>query len=150
MVKVRAATVADCPDIYSIQVAAIRSLPGGSEGRDGIEKWLNDQEPSVYAAQMDQDLFVVAEEHDIVGWGSLSVTKQEIRNVFVHPEFHRRRVGSAILDGLEARAREAGLNEVQLQATGTAIVFYLANGYQSDPPVEPGADWALMKKPLGS
>ena len=148
MVNVRPATVDDCPDIYRIQVAAIRSLPGGSEGRDGIEKWLSEQEPSVYAGQMEKDRFVVAELDTIVGWGSLSVSKHEIRNVFVDPQFHRRKVGSAILDGLESLAREAQLDTVQLQATGTAIVFYLANGYQSDPPVEPGADWALMKKAL--
>ena len=148
MVSVRSATVDDCEEIYRVQVAAIRGLPGGSEGRDGIEKWLAEQEPSVYAQQMNNDLFVVAELDGIVGWGSLSLKKQEIRNVFVDPSFHRQRVGSAILASLESLAGKAGLESVQLQATGTAIVFYLANGYQSDPPVEPGAAWALMKKNL--
>ena len=148
MVEVRAATEADCDDIYRIQVAAVRSLPGGSQGKDGIEKWLAGQQPSVYAHSMAEELFVVAEDDGIVGWGSLSVPKREISNVFVDPAFQRRRIGTAIIARLEALAAEAGIDVVQLQATGTAIDFYSTNGYRPDPPVAPGADWALMKKRL--
>ena len=53
-----------------------------------------------------------------------------------------------VITALEDLARTTGLDTVQLQATGTAIDFYLLKGYQSDPPVKPGADWALMKKAL--
>jgi putative acetyltransferase len=148
VVDVRAATEADCEDIYRIHVDAIHALPGGSQGKAGIEEWLAGQNPSVYAQSMTEDLFIVAEDDGIVGWGSLSVPKKEIRNVFVDPAFHRRRVGTAILAGLEELAGQAVIDIVQLQATGTAIEFYLANGYQSDPPVAPGADWAMMKKRL--
>jgi putative acetyltransferase len=148
VVDVRAATEADCDEIYRIQVAAIRSLPGGSQGRDGIEKWLAGQQPSVYARSMAEELFVVAEDDGIVGWGALKVPKREISNVFVDPAFHRRRIGTAIIARLETLAADAGIDVVQLQATGTAIDFYSANGYRPDPPVAPGADWALMKKRL--
>lgn len=149
MTDVRAATEVDCDDIYRIQVAAIRNLPGGSQGKASIEQWLAGQEPSVYARSMIEESFVVAEDDGcVVGWGSLHVPKKEIKNVFVHPEFHRRHVGTAIIGRLESLAADAGVEIVQLQATGTAIDFYLANGYQSDPPVEPGAEWALMKKRL--
>jgi GNAT superfamily N-acetyltransferase len=148
VVDVRAATEADCEDIYRIHVDAIHGLPGGSQGKAGIEEWLAGQNPSVYAQSMTEDSFIVAEDDGIVGWGSLSVPKKEIRNVFVDPAFHRRRVGTAILAGLEELAGQAVIDIVQLQATGTAIEFYLANGYQSDPPVAPGADWAMMKKRL--
>jgi len=145
----RAATGADCEEIYRIQLAAIRSLPGGAQGKAGIEKWLAGQSPSVYARNMADESFVVAEEDGVVGWGALKVAKQEITNVFVDPDFHRRHIGSAILAWLESLAGEAGIRVVQLQATGTAIDFYRANGYRPDPPVPPEADWALMKKCLG-
>jgi len=149
MVDVRAATEADCEAIYQIQVAAIRALPHGAQGKDGIEQWLAGQEPAVYARSMIEESFIVAEIDDIiVAWGALSVPKQEITNVFVDPAFHRQRLGTAIISQLESLAGESAIDVVQLQATGTAIGFYLANGYQSDPPVAPGADWALMKKRL--
>ena len=72
--------------------------------------------------------------------------KTEITMVFVHPERQRSGIGRAILAELESIAGREGLDEVKLQATGTAIDFYLRAGYQSDPPVEPGAEWAIMKK----
>jgi GNAT superfamily N-acetyltransferase len=76
------------------------------------------------------------------------VPKREITNVFVDPAFHRRRIGTKIIARLEGLAADAGIDVVQLQATGTAIDFYSVNGYQPDPPVAPGADWAVMKKRL--
>ncbi|HJP38931.1 MAG: GNAT family N-acetyltransferase [Gammaproteobacteria bacterium] len=148
MVKLRTATAADCEEIYRIQMAAVRSLPGGSQGKAGIEKWLAGQQPSVYVSSMAEESFVIAEDDGIVGWGALSVPKQEITNVFVDPAFHRQHIGSAILAMLESLAGKTGMDVVQLQATGTAIDFYSANGYRADPPVAPGADWALMKKRL--
>ena len=149
MADIRAATEADCEAIYRIQVAAIRALPIGTHGKDGIEKGLAGQEPSVYARSMSEELFIVAELDDvIVAWGALNIPKREITNVFVDPAFHRQRLGTAIIARLESLAEDATIETVQLQATGTAIGFYLVNGYQSDPPVGPGASWALMKKRL--
>lgn len=149
MVDVRAANEADCEAIYRVHVAAIRALPGGAQGKAGIEKWLAGQQPAGYARTMgDQSLVVAEAGDDVIGWGALSVPKREITNVFVDPAYHRRRVGTAIIGRLEELARAAGIDAVQLQATGTAIEFYLANGYRSDPPVGPGAAWALMKKRL--
>ena len=84
----------------------------------------------------------------IVGYGALNLAKTEISSVFVDPAYQRTGVGRAILSALEELAQDEGLEAVQLQATGTAIIFYLATGYQSDPPVEPGVEWALMKKKL--
>ena len=146
---VRPALEADCPEIYRLHLAAVRGLPPGTQGRDGIEKWLATREPAVYAEEMERELMVVAEEFDeIVGWGAFNAEQEEITNVFVDPPHHRRGIGTAIVTVLEEVARSVGLEAVQLQAAGTAIDFYLAIGYQPDPPVAPGADWALMKKSL--
>ncbi|MFW2404406.1 MAG: GNAT family N-acetyltransferase [Gammaproteobacteria bacterium] len=146
---VRPATHADCEDIYRVHVDAVRGLPAGTQGKDGIEKWLKTREPAVYADEMQKELLVVAEEDgELLGWGAFCSNKKEITNVFVDPVHHRRGVGTAIVTVLEDAARQGGLDSVQLQATGTAIEFYLAIGFQSDPPVQPGAEWALMKKAL--
>lgn len=146
---VRPATDADCPEIYRVHVAAIHGLPPGAQGKEGVEKWLATREPAVYAEQMETELVVLAEEDgEVLGWGAFNADKQEITNVFVDPPHHRRGIGTAIVTVLEGAARHVGLDVVQLQATGTAIDFYLATGYQSDPPVERGAEWALMKKAL--
>ncbi len=146
---VRPATEVDCDQIYRVHVAAVRGLPPGVQGEAGIEEWLAAREPAVYAQEMTKEFVVVAEEQgEIIGWGAFSAEKEAITNVFVDPPHHRRGVGTAIIAILEDVARHAGLHSVQLQAAGTAIQFYLANGYHADPPVEPGSEWALMKKAL--
>lgn len=146
---VRPATDADCHQIHRVHVAAVRGLPPGTQGKAGIEAWLAKREPAVYARDMQKEFVVVAEEDgEIIGWGAFSADKEAITNVFVDPPQHRRGVGTAIITVLEDVARHVGLDSVKLQAAGTAIEFYLATGYQSDPPVEPGAEWALMRKAL--
>lgn len=149
MLIVRPATDADCEDIYRVHVDAVRALPTGTQGKSGIENWLATREPAVYVAEMQNELLIVAEEQgEVIGWAALNSDKEEITNVFVDPVHHRRGIGSAMITVLEDAARHFGLTSVQLQATGTAIDFYLANGFQSDPPVESDAEWALMKKAL--
>jgi N-acetylglutamate synthase-like GNAT family acetyltransferase len=144
---VRAAEKDDCQAIYKVHVKAIHELPRGSQGSEGVLEWLKTRKPSVYEQEMESETFVVVEDNgEIIGWGALSIPKAEITNVFVDPSHHRQGVGTAILTELEAVAQATGLNAVQLQATGTAIDFYLATGYRSDKPITADADWALMKK----
>jgi GNAT superfamily N-acetyltransferase len=146
-VHVRPATEADCAMIHSIHAAATRGLPKGAAGSAGVEEFLKSRSPASYADDMQRESFVVAERAgDVVGWGAFHAGKQEITNVFVTPAQQRTGVGTAVITALEDLAHAAGVDTVQLQATGTAIDFYLLKGYQSDPPVQPGADWALMKK----
>lgn len=145
--QIRAATADDCEAIYDVHVRAINSLPRGSQGSEGVQEWLKTRKPDVYAEEMQKELFVVVEEDGrIVGWAALSLPKAEISNVFVDPVHHRRGIGTLLLSELEAVAQASGLTTVQLQATGTAIDFYLATGYRSDKPIESNAEWALMKK----
>lgn len=129
--------------------SAIRGLQTDEPMDKGVAAYLDKREPASYAKEMETECFFVVEDGEqIVGYGALHVPKTEITAVFVDPGHQRRGVGRIILSELEKTARERGLERVQLQAAGTAIVFYLATGYQSDPPVEPDAKWALMKKQL--
>lgn len=145
--QIRQATTDDCDAIYRVHVDAIKGLPRGSQGSEGVLDWLKSRKPSVYAEEMQRETFVVVEENgDVVGWGALSLPKAEISNVFVDPVHHRHGIGTMILAELEAVAQASGLTAVELKATGTAIDFYLANGYRSDQPIKTNAEWALMKK----
>jgi N-acetylglutamate synthase-like GNAT family acetyltransferase len=148
-VKLRLATLDDCSDIHRVQDAAIRGIHAHKTMDKGVADYLDKREPASYAKEMERERFIVIYHGDrIMGYGALHVPKTEITSVFVDPVYQRRGVGRLILAELEALALGEDIDIVQLQATGTAIIFYLAMGYQSDPPVEPGADWALMKKSL--
>ena len=152
-VKIRLATDDDCTAIHDVHVRAVKGLqkidPRADEQRRGVDEWLSKREPRHVVEEMHNERFVVVEdEAGIVGFGALHIPKREITSVFVNPAHQRKGIGRAILSELEEIARAEGLTVVKLRATGTAIDFYLLTGYQSDPPVEPGAQWALMKKEM--
>lgn len=55
-----------------------------------------------------------------------------IRGFFIHPDWSRRGIGSAILRECEARLVAAGYRRAELTATLTGIALYLAHGYMID------------------
>lgn len=63
----------------------------------------------------------------VVGVGALD--DAEIKRVYVDPERHGRRIGSALLDALEATAAKAGIDVVSLEASPSSEAFYLELGY---------------------
>jgi len=151
VVKIRPAGDRDIEAIHVVHMLAVKGLqetdPRADEQREGVDEWVAERRPSDIAEEMRNEHFVVmADDAEILGFGALHIPKSVITSVFVNPRHQRLGIGRALLAELEATAREAELKVVQLQATGTAIEFYLKTGYQSDPPVEPGADWARMKK----
>lgn len=55
----------------------------------------------------------------------------KIRAFFVHPDWARRGVGTAILDACEAAAIAAGFTRLEMGATLTGVPFYAARGYRA-------------------
>jgi GNAT superfamily N-acetyltransferase len=151
-VNIRPATEEDFDAIHAVHVASMKHLretaPSADEKeRKGVDAFIAKRCPADVAAEMRAQRFVVMEDDSgILGFGALHVPKAEITMVFVCPTHQRQGIGRALLAELESMASLAGLNEVQLRATGMAIGFYLKTGYQSDPPVRPDAEWALMMK----
>jgi GNAT superfamily N-acetyltransferase len=59
-----------------------------------------------------------------------------IRAFFVHPDFARRGVGSAILRACLEAAREAGFRRAELAATLPGVPFYRVFGFEEREPLE--------------
>jgi N-acetylglutamate synthase-like GNAT family acetyltransferase len=53
----------------------------------------------------------------------------KIRAFFVHPQWARRGLGSAILEACEKAAKEAGFTRLEMGATLSGVAFYQAKGY---------------------
>ncbi len=60
----------------------------------------------------------------------------KIRSFFVHPDFARRGVGSAILDACLEAARAAGFQRVELASTLPGVPFYRALGFEEREPMD--------------
>ena len=72
---------------------------------------------------VDPDDYDVAEE--------CAAATGEVRAVYVHPDFARRGVGSALLAELERRARDRGFETLVLTASLNAVPFYEHRGYEA-------------------
>jgi GNAT superfamily N-acetyltransferase len=152
---IRLATPADTPALQSLIVASVRGL----QTRDYTAVEIEGALASVFGVdtQLIADgTYLVAESKEdqtIVGCGGWSKRRTlfgadhwthredelldpaseaaKIRAFFVHPDWARRGVGTAILDACEEAAIAAGFTRLEMGATLTGVPFYAARGYRA-------------------
>lgn len=56
----------------------------------------------------------------------------KIRAFFIHPDWARKGIGTAILDACEAEAKEFGFSEAEMMATLPGVPLYSVRGYVGD------------------
>jgi GNAT superfamily N-acetyltransferase len=121
MVTIRRATLLDRPSIEGVYatVAGTSLVLGDDEWR----RWFS------------LGGILVAEENSrVIGFGGIDVTAEEqLRWMYLLPEFQRGGVGSRILDELETLAWSSGLQSIRLHSTPGAIQFYAKRGYTRVP-----------------
>ncbi len=79
----------------------------------------------------------------------LDATTGQIRYMAVVPEHRGEGIGSALLQWLEARARETGLSALELNAREGSVAFYRRHGYRTigrGPRLFDAIDHARMRK----
>ena len=132
-VTIRPAEVADTEAILSLHQASIRQLAGGAYSPTQIDSWARKPDgtrPYEVSIRDDSRHVVVGErDGDLAGWGRLDENDGEVSAMYVHPDFAREGVGSAILDHLEGVAREGGIERLHLWASLNAVPFYESAGY---------------------
>ncbi len=112
-----------------------------------FERWIERGEEVIVVA--------VVSTGQVIGFGSIVPSNSELRAVYVAAEYGRQGIGRAILQQLETLAREAGVNELSMEASTNAVPFYTANGFISlgpgEHPMPSGNRMACMRmsKSLG-
>ncbi len=151
---IRLATPADIPTLKDLIEASVRGL----QTRDYTAVEIEGALASVFGVDTqliaDGTYFVAEPESDVIagcgGWskrrtlfGADHWTHREdelldpgtepakIRAFFVHPDWARRGVGTAILDACENAAIAAGFTRLEMGATLTGVPFYAARGYRA-------------------
>jgi len=97
-----------------------------------LADWLSNKTPENVAAWISHPqslVFVAVEGETILGVAAMT-TAGEITLNYVSPDARFRGVSKALIDRLEAKARELGLNRCAVISTETAREFYLSRGYQ--------------------
>ncbi len=135
-------------------VASIRAFGPAAYDERQVTAWAHVDDP-VYPVDDPGQLLLVAEvdgedgeavdgddgdESDgapvFAGVGHVAPAEEEVYAVYVHPDHAREGVGTALLEELEAAARDRGCDRLGLTASRNAVPFYEAAGYERTGSVE--------------
>lgn len=134
MVEVRTATPEDTTEIARVHTVALRE-----QGTDHYDEGQLDALAPTDAGPEDvrdnvlgDDRYTVVAEADdeVIGFGGVRLDDGSLLGIFVDPEYGGRGVGAAIIDAVEAHAREAGLETLSVFAALNAAGFYEACGFE--------------------
>jgi putative acetyltransferase len=135
-VEIRPATAADAVAIIDLHFAAVHETAAAFYPHEVLDSWSRLPDEARYQQIRDaiakgEELFVVAQDaSEVVGFGSIMPSLQELHAVYVHPKVGRRGIGSRILIQLEHLARERGVLQLQMDASVNAEAFYQHAGYE--------------------
>lgn len=121
MVKIRCATALDKQSIERVYASVVGTSLDLSS--DEWRRWLNLA-----------GIVVAVDDDQVIGFGGIDITaKEQLRWIYLLPEFQRGGVGSKILAELENVAWSNGLQAIRLHATPAAVDFYAKHGYTRVP-----------------
>jgi N-acetylglutamate synthase-like GNAT family acetyltransferase len=132
MYTVRKARTEDRGAIWRVHISAIKEGCAGHYSSEVIQAWVARTQPQNYIAAISGLDFLLAEEDGVIlGFGILNATHREIQGLYVSPESAGRGIGTHLMHFLENRAREMGIETLQLFSSLNAVSFYKRLGYQA-------------------
>jgi ribosomal protein S18 acetylase RimI-like enzyme len=145
---VREMTALDRDPVVALHRRAARELGAEAYGERRARAWAGGRCHCEYGLRDADATFVVAVtaasetrapaterlpgpgEGDVAGYGHLQRDVGEVQAVYVSPTYAREGVGSRLLACLEARARDADLESLELVSSKNAVEFYDRHGYR--------------------
>ena len=130
-ITIRKATHQDREALCEIHVSSIRELGKSHYSEADVDAWSKGRTPACYEGHISERHVIVAQKRSIrVGFGTMDLTTGEIIQLYVRPEYARKRIGTLMLDELLCVARAAGLREVNCISSLNARDFYVDAGFQ--------------------
>ena len=126
---VRRATAADDQAISDIMGAGYRFIAGPDGITDEqLARLLRERctVEDVIGIRARWECLIAEADGQVVGM--IAFSEDEIQELWVHPDFHRRGVGSALFGAAEAAIRETGRPRMCVHTTGYGRPFYEAMG----------------------
>ncbi|GAB4229837.1 MAG: hypothetical protein Tsb0032_36420 [Kiloniellaceae bacterium] len=129
--RLRPGKPADAPAIFAVHDRAIRVLGRGVYSESQVESWAHDNRPERFVEAMrDGEVFTVAVSRlrGIVGFSAYK--GEEVRSLYVDPDWSRLGLGSLLLERAEAAIAAAGHAKVVIGASLVGLPFYESQGYR--------------------
>jgi len=130
MLTHRPATEADLPELWTLRTRAVRTGCATHYPPEVIATWCAAPPPASMPLLLRAGGGIVAEQEGrALGYAVLDADSGEVDAVFVDPVLHGRGIGLALLQALEALAREQGIEKLFLSASLNAVAFYRRAGF---------------------
>ena len=128
---VRQAQPDDAEQIYQVLATSVRTLCASDYTSEQLEAAIGNSNVEFYQraiAQKCMAIFVADAGYAVIGFASLCNTL--LGDLFVHPLYVRRGVGTSLLAAVEGEAMHRNIDKLRVTASITAQPFYLSRGYQ--------------------
>jgi GNAT superfamily N-acetyltransferase len=134
--EIRDARLADASAACQVMRRSIAELCVADHHNDPeiLSRWLANKTPEIvgtWISNPNNSMLLAVEGDVVLAVGSVTEAG-EIQLNYVAPDARFRGVSRALMQALEARARENGVTSCTLTSTETARRFYLATGYVED------------------
>lgn len=123
--KIRNYQIADTQQIVQLFYDTVHQINIRDYTKAQVDAWAPaDIDLEIWVKSLSSKLTLVAEEGDIIaGFGELE-TNGHIDRFYCHKDFQRKKVGTQILERLEAKAKDLGINKIFTEASITAKPFF--------------------------
>lgn len=129
-ISVRPLLPSDADSTADIFLRAIREVAAKDYSPGQINAWAQIDDRATWANRRASRAAWIAElEYKAVGFTDL-VLNGYLDMMFVHPEYQGLGVASLLLDQVEQKARELGLNRIHTKASITARPFFERRGFR--------------------
>lgn len=104
----------------------VHSICNNEYSEEELEAWSPEKMDKLYwrVALIRNYTIVAVEDNKVIGFGDMEKDGY-INRLYTHKDYLRKGVGRAIINKLEERARKKKLRYISLEASKTAIGFYL-------------------------
>ncbi len=131
--NIRKYNIGDAEIVSKLICKTLRVVNGPDYSKDAIEELCNVFTPmGVTERNKDKTTFLSFDKTTLTGTISLGKSKDNydmIFSLFINPDYLKQGLGKLLLNQLENFAKNTGIQKLVLNASITAHIFYLKNGY---------------------
>ena len=131
MLSIRPYRPADLPQLAALFYDTVHTVCSAHYTPEECDAWAPaERDLTPWAKSLGAHLSLVAELHgSIVGFADADIPASYLDRLYIHRDFLRQGIATALCEALESAARAAGVSTLTSHASITALPFFCHRGY---------------------
>lgn len=128
--KIRRPEESDALACYATFVGAVLSTPSDQSSDEDKKVWIDRVSVEILENRLKNGECWIAEEDGvIVGFCAFLPEEEELKSLYVHPDYQGLGIGKKLVESCLKRVGELGFKTINLEASPNAILFYEKIGF---------------------